>query len=127
MNVVDSFKSAQAAATAPLRKTGETLESGAASLVHVDSPSVQYYENFITANYNYQETIVHASEGPGKPLRAVPTETNYTFRTSTAVPRTGVMIVGWGGNNGTTLTAALLANRKELTWETKEGTNLPHS
>ncbi|XP_033219434.1 inositol-3-phosphate synthase 1-B isoform X2 [Belonocnema kinseyi] len=31
------------------------------------------------------------------------------------------MLVGWGGNNGTTITAALLANKLKLSWETKEG------
>ncbi|KAK1132150.1 Inositol-3-phosphate synthase 1-A, variant 2 [Melipona bicolor] len=29
------------------------------------------------------------------------------------------MLVGWGGNNGTTITAALIANKLKLTWETK--------
>lgn len=32
------------------------------------------------------------------------------------------MLVGWGGNNGSTITAALLANKLNLTWETKDGT-----
>jgi myo-inositol-1-phosphate synthase len=31
------------------------------------------------------------------------------------------MLVGWGGNNGSTLTAALEANRVNLKWRTKEG------
>lgn len=35
--------------------------------------------------------------------------------------RVGTMLVGWGGNNGTTLTAALLANRTGLRWQTREG------
>lgn len=30
-------------------------------------------------------------------------------------------MVGWGGNNGSTLTAALEANREKLSWRTKEG------
>lgn len=37
------------------------------------------------------------------------------------VPKLGVMLVGWGGNNGSTVTAAVLANRLGLTWKTKEG------
>lgn len=32
------------------------------------------------------------------------------------------MLVGWGGNNGSTLTAALEANRSKMEWRTKEGT-----
>ena len=29
--------------------------------------------------------------------------------------------LGWGGNNGTTITAGILANKHKMTWETKEG------
>lgn len=50
-----------------------------------------------------------------------PTTTRFTFRTSRQVPRLGVMLVGWGGNNGSTLTAAVLANRLRLTWPTRMG------
>ena len=32
------------------------------------------------------------------------------------------MLVGWGGNNGSTLTASLIANRDGLKWRTKTGT-----
>lgn len=31
------------------------------------------------------------------------------------------MLIGWGGNNGSTLTAALEANREKLQWRTKDG------
>lgn len=44
-----------------------------------------------------------------------------TFRTERRVPRLGVMLAGWGGNNGTTVTAAVLANSLGLTWRTKTG------
>lgn len=35
------------------------------------------------------------------------------------------MLVGWGGNNGTTVTAACLANKLGLSWHTKEGVRQP--
>ena len=50
-----------------------------------------------------------------------PTSTRFTFRTARQVPRLGVMLVGWGGNNGSTLTAAGLANRLRLSWPTRTG------
>lgn len=50
-----------------------------------------------------------------------PTSTRFTFRTARQVPRLGVMLVGWGGNNGSTLTAAVLANRLRLSWPTRTG------
>lgn len=37
------------------------------------------------------------------------------------MPRLGLMLVGWGGNNGSTISAALEANRNHLEWRTKNG------
>ena len=31
------------------------------------------------------------------------------------------MLVGWGGNNGSTLTASIIANRDSIKWQTKHG------
>lgn len=36
------------------------------------------------------------------------------------------MLVGLGGNNGSTFTAGILANKKKQTWETKRGTEHPN-
>ncbi|KAK2119421.1 Inositol-3-phosphate synthase 1 [Saguinus oedipus] len=47
--------------------------------------------------------------------------TRFTFRTVGRVPRLRVMLVGWGGNNGPTLTAVVLANRLRLSWPTHSG------
>ena len=43
------------------------------------------------------------------------------IRTDTRVPKLGVMLVGLGGNNGSTFTAGILANRKGLSWATRQG------
>jgi myo-inositol-1-phosphate synthase len=53
----------------------------------------------------------------------VPTKEVYTFKTKRQVPKTGLMLVGWGGNNGTTTTAGIIANKMGMTWRTKEGTH----
>lgn len=37
------------------------------------------------------------------------------------VPKLGVMLVGMGGNNGSTVMAAILANKYKMKWHTKEG------
>jgi myo-inositol-1-phosphate synthase len=42
------------------------------------------------------------------------------------VPRVGVMLVGWGGNNGSTVTAAITANKHNITWQRKEGRQTPN-
>ena len=38
-------------------------------------------------------------------MQVVPKKEVYTFRTKRQVPKVGLMLVGWGGNNGTTTTA----------------------
>lgn len=50
-----------------------------------------------------------------------PTEINHDIKVNQKVPKLGVMLVGWGGNNGTTFTAGVIANKKKLSWDTKHG------
>lgn len=50
-----------------------------------------------------------------------PKNVEHNISVNQSVPKLGVMLVGWGGNNGTTLTAGLLANKRNLTWRTKTG------
>lgn len=87
--------------------------------VKVESPGVRYTEEVIEADYEYANTRVWTDDTGT--LIASPTVTKYTFRTQRKVPRLGVMLVGLGGNNGTTVTAAILANRLGLSWHTKDG------
>uniref|UniRef100_A0A674HEB2 inositol-3-phosphate synthase n=1 Tax=Taeniopygia guttata TaxID=59729 RepID=A0A674HEB2_TAEGU len=84
----------------------------------VESPDVTYSQDFIEAKYTYSTAHVCRENGVTK---VRPCSTRFTFRTGRQVPRLGVMLVGWGGNNGTTVTAAVLANRLGLSWMTKTG------
>ena len=54
-------------------------------------------------------------------IKITPLTKKYEFKTETKVPKVGVMFVGLGGNNGTTATVGVLANKKKLKWETKRG------
>ena len=45
----------------------------------------------------------------------------HVIETNTHVPKLGVMLVGLGGNNGSTMVAGILANKKKLSWDTKQG------
>ncbi|TKA24933.1 hypothetical protein B0A50_06031 [Salinomyces thailandicus] len=87
----------------------------------VQSPKVKYTDSDITSNYTYRTTDVSLEDGK---YSAAPRETAYDFKTERKVGKVGVMMVGWGGNNGSTLTAGLIANRRKLQWETREG---PHA
>ncbi|XP_056151851.1 inositol-3-phosphate synthase 1-B-like [Lampris incognitus] len=86
--------------------------------IQISSPNVRYAETHIEARYSYQTTAVHRK---GDIITVTPSTCELTFRTQRCVPRLGVMLVGWGGNNGTTVTAAVLANKLGLTWRTKTG------
>lgn len=88
-------------------------------LFTVDSPNVQYTDNEIKSKYAYHTTGVTRS--PDNKLVATPKASIYDFQVDRKVGKVGVMMVGWGGNNGTTVTAGLLANRRGLSWETREG------
>jgi len=81
----------------------------------VNSDTCQYTEDEIISKYKYQTTIVD-----GNVVR--PVETKMCFKTSKKVPKLGVMLVGMGGNNGSTCIAGAIANKLNMTWETKEGT-----
>ncbi|GJQ83918.1 putative inositol-3-phosphate synthase [Trypoxylus dichotomus] len=89
--------------------------------VYVNSPNVKYDEDFIESEYEYTSTNV---EKKGNKLVATPHNERLVIRTDRRVPKLGVMLVGWGGNNGTTFTAGIIANKHGLAWPTKRGTQL---
>lgn len=45
----------------------------------------------------------------------------HIIETEARVPKLGLMLVGLGGNNGSTLVAGILANKRKMQWETKQG------
>lgn len=100
---------------------GHTASTGAAqSTFVVNSPNVNYTESEIRSKYTYRTTSVETDANGN--FVATPKETLYDFKVDRKVPKVGMMLVGWGGNNGTTVTAGIIANRRNLVWDTKEGT-----
>lgn len=85
----------------------------------VDSPNVTYTDTEIRSKYTYRTTSV--TRGADGKYVATPKETLYNFKVDRKIPKTGMMLVGWGGNNGTTVTAGIIANRRGLVWDTREG------
>lgn len=91
-----------------------------AQQLKVNSRNVQYTEDHIIASYQYQTSgVTLGSDGVAS---VTPMTQPITFKTERKVPRTGVMLVGLGGNNGSTVVASTIANRLGLTWETRRGT-----
>lgn len=85
----------------------------------VNSPNVVYTDAEIRSKYTYRTTSVE-TDANGNYV-ATPKETPYEFKVDRKVPKVGMMLVGWGGNNGSTVTAGIIANRQKMTWDTKEG------
>jgi len=98
---------------------GRGVNSAASNeLFTVRSPNVIYTNDAIKSTYTYRTTKVTKA---GNKYVAEPLETVYDFNVQRKVGKVGLMLVGWGGNNGTTVTAGIIANRDGLTWETREG------
>ena len=91
----------------------------------VSSPNVKYTADYIESSYNYQDTKLYKNAEKNTWL-VEPIERGFVFRTHRKVPKLGIMLIGWGGNNGSTLTAGLIANRKNMKWETKDGFHSPN-
>ncbi|OIW31552.1 myo-inositol-1-phosphate synthase [Coniochaeta ligniaria NRRL 30616] len=99
--------------------SAHTATPAVEDLFVVNSPNVEYTDSEIRSKYTYRTTLV--SQGADGKYVATPKETVYDFKVDRKIPKLGVMLVGWGGNNGTTVTAGIIANRRGLTWETREG------
>ena len=95
----------------------------ARALFAVESPNVTYGEELIEATYDYHTTVCERS---ARGISVRPVTKTYEIRTARRVPKTGLLLVGWGGNNGTTLTAGVLANKLGLRWEGREGELRPN-
>lgn len=104
----------------PIENGHGSTTTSTGEIFTVNSPNVVYTDGEINTKYTYRTTAI--SKGSNGKLAVTPKETLYDFKVDRKVPKTGMMLVGWGGNNGTTVTAGIIANRRNLTWETKRGT-----
>lgn len=96
----------------------------AQGILRVNSPHVKYKDDYIESRYPYK--TVKASLDIDGNVRATPKDRVYSFRTARTPRRLGLMQVGWGGNNGTTVTAAVVANQHGIAWETRDRVHAPN-
>jgi len=106
------FSSSASFNTQPQTKSGYTS-------VTVNTDKVQVNSDSIVSQYSYENATVQ-KQADGR-YSVTPTTVDYEFKLESKVPRTGVMLVGWGGNNGSTFTAAVHANRNNVSFRTKNG------
>lgn len=112
--------------------------------LHIDSQNVLVRDGFAYANYTHnKQTAVKT----GDDTYTIQNDyLKYEIKTDLKLPKSklfyytrtkfnnkvyshgltfflaGLMLVGWGGNNGSTLTASLIANRNSMKWKTRTGT-----
>ncbi|KAJ6494724.1 hypothetical protein C8R47DRAFT_1043247 [Mycena vitilis] len=89
----------------------------------VQSENTLYSEDHITAKYVNRGASVAVNNGQ---FTVTPTFQSYEFQTKKTVSKTGLMMIGLGGNNGSTLCATILANRHNIVWHTKAGVQQPN-
>jgi len=89
----------------------------------VVGPFAQHTKDEIISTYESQTCDVVESNGI---YTTTLKKNTYTFKTKTAAPKLGVMLVGLGGNNGTTFCAGIIANKHNITWNSKRGTHTPN-
>lgn len=91
--------------------------------IMVNSPAVAYEKEAIVSTYNYDSNEVAVK---GADVVVTPKTTEFKLRTDTRVPKLGIMLVGLGGNNGSTVAAGIIANREGICWRTRRGVQKPN-
>ena len=91
--------------------------------IQINSDNIEYTPESIISKYIYQTTSVNVEKSR---ISVTPVDFNITFKTKRNVSKLGVMLVGWGGNNGSTFTGAHLANKHKISWVTKSGVKQPN-
>jgi myo-inositol-1-phosphate synthase len=89
----------------------------------IESPNVEYSDSHITSTYTYDYNKTTVNENGSVSIK--PKKMDYTFKTDRNVGKVGTMLIGWGGNNGSTITAGLLANKLGISWNTLQGIQKP--
>ncbi len=88
--------------------------------VQVVSDKVKVSDGQLYSTYSYENAIVSKNPSTGKYL-VQPKKTDYEFKLDLKVGKTGLLLVGLGGNNGSTLTSAIYANKNKLSFHNKLG------
>ncbi|PPQ88496.1 hypothetical protein CVT25_013167 [Psilocybe cyanescens] len=91
--------------------------------ITVQSENTLYTDEHITSKFVNRGSEVTVTDGH---YNIKPTVQEYEFQTKRAVSKTGLMMIGIGGNNGSTLCATILANRHNIVWHTKSGIQQPN-
>ena len=82
----------------------------------IESENANWEGEHIEASYEHKFSRFDADTKKVKVTRQ-----NYQFKTQKNTGKVGLLMVGFGGNNGSTILGGILANKHNLTWNTKKG------
>ena len=88
----------------------------------MDNTSEMTTSSATTISHTYNERYTEFKEDGTYENTVV----EHKFETEATLPKLGVMLVGLGGNNGSTLVASLLAHKHGVSWESKNGVHTPN-
>ncbi|CAI5441797.1 unnamed protein product [Caenorhabditis angaria] len=94
--------------------------NGISKRLIVESPNVKVEDGVLESRFTYRKNHF---ETRADGLHVIPHEHEYSFKTVLKPRKTGLLLVGLGGNNGSTATGSIFANQYGMTWRTKEGIN----
>lgn len=93
--------------------------------VNVVTDKCTYTKNELLTKYSYENAVVTKTAN-GR-FDVTPTVQDYVFKLDLNKPeKLGIMLIGLGGNNGSTLVASVLANKHNIEFQTKEGLKKPN-
>lgn len=84
--------------------------------IQVESEDVKHLDDFIESTYLHKYSRFDPDSKKVKIENTV-----YNFRTQKEHGKVGLLMVGLGGNNGSTILGGILANKNKVTWNTKKG------
>lgn len=88
--------------------------------IKVNTDRTVYTDDELTSKYTYENSIVQV-DPVDQSYKVETVQTDLTFKLDLKVPKVGILLVGLGGNNGTTFTAASIANKNNITFQTRDG------
>ena len=91
--------------------------------VKVNSPLLTNTGEELIADFKYRKNQIKMV---GETLEVSPETYEYRFQTKLKPSKTGLLLVGLGGNNGSTVVGGIIANRENLSWKTKNGEQKPN-
>ncbi|KAH3684000.1 hypothetical protein WICPIJ_005023 [Wickerhamomyces pijperi] len=94
--------------------------------IKVNNENVSYdaSANSLVSKYTYKNSVVSLESDGNYVVNQ--TSKDYQFQVDLQVPKVGLLLVGLGGNNGSTLVSAIEANKQHISFNNKEGEVKPN-